>query len=543
MLNKLLGPEGPAITRRTFLGGSGALVVSTLLSKRAFGQEASPVVKTSAGKVRGLRAMGVLSFRGIPYGGGVSGAGRFLPPKPPKRWSGIREVTQAGPRAIQAPGSLFESPEIGAYFCGGRKDCLSLTNQADSEECLDLNVLTPGVSGRRPVMVYMHGGGFTGGSAALTLLADRFVAENDLVLVGVNHRLNVFGYTYLGGLDPKYADSGNIGQLDLIAALEWVRKNIAHFGGDPNNVTIFGESGGGGKVSALVAMPKAKGLFRNAIVQSGSLREARTTEEATEATKKLFEALNLTSADTAAFAALPASKLLETYTKTASGFGGPVVDNRSLFRQPWKDGAPAEAAGLNMIIGNCKDESTLFSLRGTTQALFDLDWNSLQSTLVQRGVAEIAVKDVIQAYQKDFPAASPSDLYFRIQADRGARRNAIAQAEAKAAQNAGSVYMYYFAWNTPLLDGKLRAFHTSDLPLEMRLVLNPEAEPLSMQLAGAWAAFARTGSPNGKNLPQWPAYSLKNRATMVYDLPSGRAVDHPEQRELDLLAAYPGGFL
>ena len=367
------------------------------------------------------------------------------------------------------------------------------------------------------------------------------MAENDLVLVGVNHRLNVFGYTYLGGLDPKYPDSGNVGQLDLIAALEWVRKNITHFGGDPNNVTIFGESGGGAKVSAMLAMPKAKGLFRNAIVQSGSLREARTIEQATEATKKLFEALNLTSADTAAFAALPGSKLLEAYMKTGSGLGGPVVDNRSLFSQPWTDGAPAEAAGLNMIIGNCKDESTLFSLRDAT--LFDLDWNSLQSALVQRGVAETAVKDVIHAYQKDFPTASPSDLYFRIQADRGARRNALAQAEAKVAQNAGSVYMYYFAWNTPLLDGKLRAFHTADLPLEMRLVLNPEAQPLSMQLAGAWAAFARTGSPNGTNLPQWPAYTLENRATMVYDLPGGQAAHHPEQRELDLLAAYPGGFL
>ena len=539
----MFGQESPAITRRTFLGGSGALVVSTLLAKHTFGQEASPVVKTTAGKVRGLRAMGVLSFRGIPYGGGVSGAGRFMPPGLPKPWAGIREATQAGPRAVQAPGTLFENPDIGAYFCGGRKDCLSITNQADSEECLDLNVLTPGISGRRPVMVYLHGGGFSGGSAALTLLADRFVAENDLVLVGVNHRLNVFGYTYLGGLDPKYPDSGNVGQLDLIAALEWVRNNIAHFGGDRHNVTIFGESGGGGKVSALVAMPKAKGLFRNAIVQSGSLREARTTEQATEATKKLFAALNLTSADTAAFAALPSSKLLEADRKAGGGLGGPVVDNRSLFRQPWKDGAPAEAAGLNMIIGNCKDESTFFSPRRGKQPLFDLDWSSLQSTLVQRGVAEAAVKDVIQAYQKDFPAASPSDLYFRIQADRGARRNAIAQAEAKAAQNAGSVYMYYFAWNTPLLAGKLRAFHTSDLPLEMRLVLNPEAEPLSMQLAGAWAAFARTGSPNGQNLPQWPAYTLEDRATMVYDLPGGQAVDHPEQKELDLLAAYPGGFL
>src|SRR5581483_10471691 len=180
-------------------------------------------------------------------------------------------------------------------FSGGRADGAQITAQAESENCLVLNVLTPSASGKRPVMVYIHGGGFTSGSGALTLLSDRFVAEEDLVLVGINHRLNAFGYTYLADLDARYADSGNAGQLDLGAALEWVKRNIAQFGGDRSNVTIFGESGGGAKISALVATPNARGLFHRAIIESGSAREARTTEAAARQTSKLLSALGLTS--------------------------------------------------------------------------------------------------------------------------------------------------------------------------------------------------------------------------------------------------------
>jgi para-nitrobenzyl esterase len=491
----------------------------------------------------------VMGFLGVPYGGPVEGEGRFLPPTKPAAWSSVRECTVAGPKAMQPPGNIFTSSDIGAYFSGGRADAAALTDQNDSENCLNLNVLTPSLVGKRPVMAYMHGGGFVAGSGALTILSDRFVFEEDVVLVGVNHRLNVFGYTYLGGLDPRYA-TGNPGQLDLIAALKWVRDNIAHFGGDPNNVTIFGESGGGGKVSTLLAMPGAKGHFRNAIVQSGSLLGARTQDEATEATRKLMSALGLGPTDVAALVQLPADKLLAgAMSPLSSGgaLGGPVVDGHSLLGQPWKGNAPEEARGINMIIGTCKDEGTLFALKDTE--LFNLDWESVQSRLTQPGmmgapgIPKAEVKDVIDAYRQDFPSASATDVYFRVQSDRGARKNAIAQAGMKVAQDAGRVYMYYFEWNTPVLDGKLRAFHTSDLPLEMRLVDYPQAEPLSRQLAGAWAGFARTGSPNGKDLPTWPAYTLASRSTMLYDLPQGKVVDNPQQHELDLLAKYPGGLL
>jgi len=261
----------------------------------------------------------------------------------------------------------------------------------------------------------------------------------------------------------------------------------------------------------------------------------------------LMSKLGLSPTDVSALVHLPADKLLAAEAKTVSGLGGPVVDGRSLPVQPWKGSAPAEAEGVDLIVGSCKDEGTIFAIKNP--ALFNLDWESLQSwltkpgTLNAPGIPAAGVKDVVDAYRQDFPDASASDLYFRIQADRGARRNAIAQAEMKAAQNAGGVYMYSFEWNTPLRGGELRAFHTADLPLELRLVEFPETEALSRQLAGAWAGFARTGTPNGKGLPKWPAYTLAARSTMVYDLPSGKAVDHPLQRELGLLASYPGGFL
>src|SRR4051812_19082867 len=217
------------VTRRVFIPSIGGLFYG-FGSGRVFAAELSRAAETAFGNVRGESIQGVHIFRGIPYGGPTHGAARFLPPAKPVRWAGVRDATVTGPRCVQGPGNIFLSPTIGEYFGGGRPDRTELSKQTDSEDCLNVNVLTPGLNGSRPVMVYLHGGGLSNGSSALTLFSDKFVREQDIVLVGVNHRLNVFGYTYLGGLSPKYA-VGNVGQLDLIAALEWVRDNIAHFGG------------------------------------------------------------------------------------------------------------------------------------------------------------------------------------------------------------------------------------------------------------------------------------------------------------------------
>ena len=515
------------VTRRTLLLAAAA--------------ERSPVAETEHGRVGGATARGVHVFRGIPYGGPTEGVGRFLPPSKPEKWAGVRDATVTGPRCVQAPGNIFLNPVIGEYFAGGRPDREELAKQIDSENCLVLNVLTPGLRGKRPVMVYLHGGGFSGGSGVLTLFGDGFVREQDVVLVGVNHRLNAFGYTYLGGLSAKYA-AGNAGQLDLVAALEWVRDNIAHFGGDPARVMIFGESGGGAKVSALMAMPAAKGLFHRASVQSGSMLRAATAKDATAAAQKLLANLGLKESQVDELQKVPAERLLEAAKGQGPLGGGVVVDGHSIPEQTWDPRAPEVSAAVPMLIGNDKDESTLFSVRD--EALFSLDDAGLRSRVVRAGIPEGEVDSLVALYRRDHPGESPTDLYFRISTDRGARRNAVRQAELKLEQGKANVYLWYCQWNTPLGEGKLKmkAFHTCDLPLTMRLVRFQESEQLSRQLSSAWAAFARTGNPSTKALP-WPAYTMAERATMVFDAAKSEVMNDPDREERIRLRDRPSGGL
>ena len=521
-----------SIGRRSFF----LSMLSVVPITRNLHAAAEPVVAdTASGKVRGASANGVNIFRGIPYAGPTEGPGRFVPPSKADKWAGVRDATITGPQCVQQGGNVFTSPLIGDYFAGGRPDRVDLTKQPMSENCLVLNVLTPAQTGKRPVMVYIHGGGFSTQSSLLTLFSDRHVREQDVVLVGINHRLNVFGYTYLGGLSEKFA-VGNVGQLDLVAALQWVRDNIANFGGDPRNVTVFGESGGGGKISALMGMPSAKGLFHKAIVQSGSLLRVGNAEAATKAAKAMMDKLNVTKPED--LQKVPAADLFKAGPGREMGGGGPVVDEHSILKQTWDPKAPAESAGVLFLVGNCKDESTLFSR--SDQSLFSLDEAALKAALVKNGIPADMVDPLLALYHRDHPRESPSDLYFRISTDRGARRNAARQAELKLAEGKTSVFVYYFQWNTPLDDGKLRAFHTADLPLEMRLTLYPESERLSKQLSSAWGAFARTGDPSQKNLP-WPRYTLDQRATMIFDVTESKAVDDPDKDERVMLRELPSG--
>ncbi|MHB1356187.1 MAG: carboxylesterase/lipase family protein, partial [Anaerolineae bacterium] len=401
------------------------------------------IANTKFGRVMGSVVDGVQIFRGIPYGGPTSDAGRWMPPAKPTPWIGVHDATRNGPRAIQSPGSIFTAPDLGPYFSGGRADAAENCFQPDSEDCLVLNVLTNRTSGKRPVMVYMHGGGFFTGSGALTLFADRFVREQDVVLVGVNHRLNIFGYLYLGGLSDQYKQ-GNVGQLDLVASLEWVRDNIASFGGDPANVTIFGESGGGGKVSALLGMPAARGLFKRAIVESGSLLHASTAEEGTATAKAILSNLGLTDNQVDELQNISAEKLFAALSPKPGGppMGihlGPVVDGVILPTQPWEPAASALASGVTMMVGCCKDESTLF-IRDTPQ-VFSLDWDTLRAELAEMELAAADVDPLIAIYRRAHPAETPSDLYFRIRTDRTMRHKAVAQAELKLVQG-DPVYVY-----------------------------------------------------------------------------------------------------
>jgi para-nitrobenzyl esterase len=541
------------MNRRSFLIGSISSVPVIILAGSAktelAGLHAGSTVKLSSqlkttpvdaetiyGKVRGYDLNGVSIFRGIPYGGPTDGMARFLPPTKPEKWSGVHDATVNGPRCVQSPGSIFLNEQIGEYFSGGRQDRVELAQQVDSENCLNLNILTKGLSGRRPVMVYIHGGGFSGGTGLLTVFADRHVREQDVVLVGINHRLNVFGYTYLGGLSEKYA-VGNPGQLDLVAALEWVRDNISNFGGDPKNVMIFGESGGGAKISTLLAMPAAKGLFHKAAIQSGSMFRATDAETATKSAKALMAKLGATRVEE--LSKIPATDLFKAGPDDIMG-GGPVIDGRSLLRHPWDPDAPEVSASIPLLIGNDKDESSLFSLGN--QGLYSLDDAGLRAELIKARIPEDKVDALLSIYKRDHPKESPSDLYFRISTDRGARSNAARQAELQLAHGKAKVFMYYCQYNTPLVDGKLRAFHTSDLPLTMRLTLFPESEQLSRQLSGAWAAFARNSDPGQKGLP-WPSYTTEKRATMVFDAAKSEAVSDPDHEERIMIKDMPSGSL
>lgn len=465
-------------------------------------------------------------FRGIPYAGSAEGSARFLPPAKLAPWS-VRDCTTTGPRCIQGSGNIFLSPTIGEYFRGSR-DRAELAPQPDSENCLVLNVLSPSTRGKRPVMVYIHGGGFTGGSAHLTLFADRFPREQDVVLVGINHRINAFGYLYLGDLDPQYA-TGNIGQLDLIAALEWIRANIANFGGDPRNVTIFGESGGAAKISTLLAMPAASGLFHRAILESGSILRVASREEATANAGIVLKNLGLSRNQVRELTRIPANDL---FRAAQSARLMPVVDGHKITQQIWEPHAPAASATVPLIIGCCKDETSLGALKDET--VFRLNEDSLQARMVQAKVSAAEAGKLIAAYRREYPRDSFTDIWFRFGTDREVRARANLQAERKLAQGKADVYMYQFSWNTPMENGKLRAFHTAELPLAMRLVRYPEAEQLSKQLAGAWAAFAKHGAPNAPGLPVWPKFTVEQRQTMIFDVPVSAAQADPgrEARQL-----------
>lgn len=527
------------ISRRSFLATTLTSIPAIMMAGNGIMRFSSEetIANTTYGKVKGYDFNNVKIFRGIPYGDTSAGEARFLPPQKPHNWSGLKDCTQNGSRCIQGGRSIFETNQLGPYFSGGRTDRFDLSKQPSGEDCLNLNVLTPGLKGKRPVMVYIHGGGFQDGGGLLAVFSDRHVKEQDVVLVGINHRLNVFGYIYLGGIDEKYK-VGNPGQLDLVAALEWIRDNISNFGGDPDNVMIFGESGGGAKISTLLAMPDAKGLFHKAAIQSGSfVGKATDVDRATKSARELMSKLGVNNVDD--LHKIPADELFRAAIGSRLRLG-PVVDGHSLPRDPWYPDSPEISSNIPLLIGNDKDESTLFALNN--ESLFNLDETGLRSELLKARIPENKLDGFLKLYKKAHPEDSPSDLYFRISTDRGARYNAVKQAEMQLARGKSEVFMYYFQYNTPLEDGKLRAFHTCDLPLTMRLTLFPETENLSRQLSAAWAAFARKSNPGTKDLP-WPSYNLNDRSTMIFDVDQSQAVNDPDSDIRKMLLEMPSGSL
>ncbi|GGD88808.1 carboxylesterase/lipase family protein [Paenibacillus nasutitermitis] len=489
-------------------------------------KESNPVVDTIHGKVQGENRNGIAIFRGIPYGGNCDGKSRFLPSVPAADWTGVLDCTKNGYYAMQFGTSISGAEGLGPYFSGGKPELFGVADEKQHENCLVLNVVTPGIDHKkRPVLVYLHGGGFSSGSGTLVLGSDPLAREEDLVIVGVNHRLNVFGYLYLGAFDKKYADSGMAGMLDLVLALEWVRDNIGAFGGDPEKVTIMGESGGGMKVSVLLAMEKAKGLFRAAIVESGSFVVGRASaEQGAEIAKKLLDKLGISPDELDKLTDLSAKDILEAAHGDAEMDFGPVADGINLNYNPTDEFFASEvSAFIPLLVGSSEDEMAVF----TPSSTFDITWASLRDALAgaNEGLledlsAEEKIDRMINVFKEtDRKNNSADHLYLKIVSlSSFLGGGAFYQAQAKAKQGTASVYHYLVSFDAPLpaKEDRKFAWHTADLPLQMRIILHPECEEISKVMARAWAAFVRTGSPSTEELV-WPEFTLEEKKVMVFD--------------------------
>lgn len=480
--------------------------------------ESAPVVKTTLGQVKGENRGGIAIFRGIPYGANCDGEGRFLPPQPAQAWEGVRDCTKNGPIAVQGGQSISGDPSgLGSYFNGGHPELFGVADEQMSENCLVLDVLSPGLDAKkRPVLVYIHGGGFATGSGTLVLGADKWSREEDLVIVGVNHRLNVFGYLYLGHLDAAYASSGMAGMLDLVLALQWVRDNIESFGGDPAQVTIMGESGGGMKVSTLMAMPETKGLYSKAIVESGSNVVAHTsTEQAAEVTSQLLKTLNIAPADWRQLLTLPAEQIFQAAGRMNFG---PVPDGIHLNYEASDElKVFPTSKDIPLMVGSSADEMGVFmpvDQLGITAENLTEHVATAQNITTEK--AALLLKGFEQANHK---GDEPWHTYIKVQSLGGfLGGGAFHQAMAKAQQGGAPVYHYLVEYDTPsVMNANYRcAWHTADLPLQMRIVLHPEQESLSKLMAHSWAAFIRTGNPSN-DLLTWPAFTADQRNVVVFD--------------------------
>jgi len=510
------------ISRRTLLQGtvSASLLLGSSVSLTAAAQDlrkAAPTaeVKTTAGSLRGVIQQGVNAFFGVPYAEPAVGKLRFAAPVRVKPWTGVRDAIHIGTRSPQdALAGLGVLPEV---FALDRAEPMG-------EDCLSINVWTPALgNGNRPVMVWLHGGGFTSGSGGWLLYdGARLASSQDVVVVTVNHRLNIFGHLYLAGLGgDEYADSGNAGLLDIVAVLQWVRDNISAFGGNADNVTVFGQSGGAGKVCNLLALESAKGLFHRAIAMSGAALTAMKPEQATAQAERLLSQLGLQKNQVSRLREMPMEQLRDAYAAAPGLAMGPVVDGKHHKRDPFTPDAPAMSKDIPLMLGSTEHEVNFF--RNTP--VEPIDDATLETLLMQATRRDaVAVASLLATYKSEF-GNRPNAEMNQIIASDNFRRGVIATGALKSAQGGAPVYMYYFNWKSAARDGKLGAYHCLDIPFAFDNVdvgaamtgAGQDRYELAARMSTAFANFARSGNPNHAGLPTWPAYDDVTRATMFFN--------------------------
>jgi len=472
--------------------------------------ETFPVVETTYGKLQGINFAGIKAFKGIHYGGDTSGKNRFMPPTSPKKWKGVKESIAFGPISPQFPSNPTQE----------YTQAIDWDHQPGGmgEDCLTLNVWTPGLNdgGKRPVFFSMHGGGFSSGSGNTTgFNGEPLARKGNAVVVTVNHRLNVLGYLHLGDLGgpPEFATSGVVGIMDLVAALKWVQENIEFFGGDPNKVMIFGQSGGGAKTSTIMATPSAKGTFHRAAVQSGSALMLMEKEAGTRSAEQVLSNLGIDKKNFRKLQEVPWDKLLDASARVRLS---PVVDGNVIPSHPFTPTAPEVSANVPMIISTTLEDS---AMRGASD---NFDEAALEK-FARETFKENAEK-VLNAYRRVYPNANPSQVQARMLTDRRGRRAATAMAERKTALGKAPAYLYIWEWPSPAFGGKFGAVHGMDVGLAfnnargMLTGQGPEARKMADILSSVWIAFAQTGDPNCSKVPDWPAYNSETRPTMFFDL-------------------------
>ena len=542
----LLGGVAGAAVLPAVGSAEGSSAAGARAQDNIIARDEGPVVTTEQGKVIGYLRNGIFTFKGIPYGQTTEGANRFMPPKQLTPWSGVRSSRQYGNVSPQGARTGWAHDEEAFMF--------AWDDGIQGEDCLRINIWSPGVNDgkKRPVMVWLHGGGFAAGSGQELRAYDgeNLARRGDVVVVSLNHRLNAFGYLDLSKYGEKYASSANVGMLDIVAALEWVRDNIAAFGGNPQVVTIFGQSGGGGKVAALMAMPAARGLFHRAIVQSGSMLKVGTPESAQKLSESIVTELGLTAATIDQIQTLPFARLVQAsatvlqrrsamksgtvpnFRKMADNIGfAPVVDGKILPVHPFAPQASPTGADVPMIIGTTLNEFVHAIDHPENEAMTAAQLEERVRTLFGDKTPA-----VIAAFQRRTPDAKPFDLYSRIAAST-VRENAIKQARIQSAAGQAKTYLYWFTWQTPILNGRPRAFHCAELPFvfyntdrcETMTGGGPDALALAAKMSDAWIQFARTGNPNHPNLAHWPEFSSAV-PTMLFDRKS-QAVPNPDGEE------------